>query len=408
MKPDPIDLSDGRVFANGFPHDYFRWLRESEPVFWHDPTPISPDGDGFWVISRYDDVKEIQINPELYSSETGGNRTGGGTGLSDVTTIRNVLNFTDDPKHKMLRSLVNKGFTKAAIGKLEDNLRQRAVALINAFPHDEVFDFVPSFSRELPLQAICMVLGVPQSDRAQLCEWIDLGLAAESPQILAPEYHEKISEYGRSLIEEKRKRRGDDILSNVIHAKADDGSARGLSDAELLGFFQLLFPAGAETTRSAIGGGLLALLENPDQLAALRDDPKLLNSAIEEIVRWTTPSIYKRRTATKDVEFKGRQIKAGDKVTFWEMSANRDERVFRDPFQFDIRRMPNPHLGFGYGVHVCLGSMLARMELKIALQEILHRVDDFRLAGKVDWMPNNRLLGIRQFPLRIKHLERVV
>ena len=185
-----------------------------------------------------------------------------------------------------------------------------------------------------------------------------------SPQILAPEYHEKISEYGRSLIEEKRKRRGDDILSNVIHAKADDGSARGLSDAELLGFFQLLFPAGAETTRSAIGGGLLALLENPDQLAALRDDPKLLNSAIEEIVRWTTPSIYKRRTATKDVEFKGRQIKAGDKVTFWEMSANRDERVFRDPFQFDIRRMPNPHLGFGYGVHVCLGSMLARMERK--------------------------------------------
>ncbi len=406
MKPEAVDLSDGRAFAKGFPHAYFTWLRDNAPVFWHEPTAVSPDGEGFWVVTRYEDVREIQTQPDLFSSETGGGRTGGGTGLSDTQRLGTLLVFTDDPKHKMLRSLVNKGFTRAAIAKLEDSLRQRAHRLIDAFPENAPFDFVPAFARELPLQAICMVLGVPQEDRTQLCEWIDAGLAAESPEIIAPEFQHKVSAYGRALIDKKRQNPQADILSNVIHARLDGPDSRALSDAELLGFFQLLFPAGAETTRSAIGGGLKALMEHPDQLDIVRRDPKSVPGAIEEIVRWTTPSIYKRRTATQDVAFKGHRIKAGDKVTFWEMSANRDERVFADPFKFDVRRMPNPHLGFGYGVHVCLGSMLARLELKIALEELLARIDDFRFAGDVDWMPNNRLLGIRHFPMTVSKSRR--
>jgi cytochrome P450 len=405
MRPEAIDLSDGRAFAAGFPHAYFTWLRDNEPVFWHEPTAVSPDGEGFWVVSRYEDVREVQTRPDVFSSETGGHRTRGGTGLSDERT-GNLINFSDDPKHKMLRSLVNKGFTRAAIARLEDNLRARARRLIDAFPENTSFDFVAEFARELPLQAICMVLGVPQEDRTQLCDWIDLGLAAETPEILAPEYQHKISNYGRALIAEKRSNPQDDILSGVVHARLDGPDGRALTDAELLGFFQLLFPAGAETTRSAIGGGLKALMEHPDQLDIVRHDPKALPSAIEEIVRWTTPSIYKRRTATQDVEFKGHNIKAGDKVTFWEMSANRDERIFAEPFKFDVRRMPNPHLGFGYGVHVCLGSMLARLELRIALEELLTRIDDFRSAGDVEWMPNNRLLGIRHFPMTVSKSKR--
>jgi cytochrome P450 len=168
----------------------------------------------------------------------------------------------------------------------------------------------------------------------------------------------------------------------------------------------LLFAAGSETTRSAIAGGVKALIEHPDQLALLRADGTLMKTTIEEVVRWTTPSIYKRRTASIDTSLHAHAIRAGDKVTFWEMSANRDERVFDRPFAFDITRSPNFHLGFGYGVHVCLGSMLARMEMRVALEELLLRIEHIEGAGEVDWMPSNRLLGIRGMPVRIKFKQR--
>jgi cytochrome P450 len=373
-------------------------------VFWHEPTAASPQGEGFWVVTRYEDVRDVQLTPEVFSSETAGGRRGGGTGLADLP-VGTMINHSDDPKHKALRSLVNKGFTRAAILRLEDDLRRRARGMIAAFPEDDPFDFVTAFARELPLQAICMILGVPQEDRGHLCELVDQGVATPSPEILAPEYHRQISDYGRSLIEAKRARPGDDILSTVIEARLDGPDGRRLTDKELLGFFQLMFPAGAETTRGAIAGGLKALIEHPEQMSLLRREPRHMASAIEEIVRWTTPSIYKRRTVAQETEFRGHRMHVGDKLTFWEMSANRDERVFADPFRFDVTRSPNPHLGFGHGVHVCLGSMLARLELRIALEELLASVAEFRLAGEVDWMPSNRLLGLRRLPLRIRRLR---
>ena len=166
-------------------------------------------------------------------------------------------------------------------------------------------------------------------------------------------------------------------------------------------FFLLLFTAGAETTRSAIGGGLRTLVEHPDQMALLRNDPKNVKGAVEEFVRWMTPSIYKRRTATRNIEFGGKLIRLGDKVTIWEMSANRDAAVFDSPFIFDITRRPNRHLGFGFGAHVCLGAALARLEIKIAIEELLHRVRHIELAGPARWVPNNRLLGLRDLALRV-------
>ena len=405
--PRAIDLSDGRTFANGFPHPHFTWARAHAPIYWHEPTPQTPQGEGFWVISRHEDAMAIATDPETFSSDKGGSRTRGGTGLQDDRQAGAMLIWMDDPKHKRFRSLVNKGFTARTILNLEAELRRRAVALIEAFPENEPFDFVSRFSRDLPLQAICLLLGVPQDERAMLAEWVDAGVAEPSGEIIAREWALKLRDYGIELVAKKRANPSDDILSSIIRARLEPGEegheGGPLTDIELVNFFMLLFPAGAETTRSAIGGGLHALTENPDQLERLRRaDVPQFRLALEEIVRWTTPSIFKRRTATRDIELKGHKIREGDKVTYWEMSANRDERVFKDPFRFDIARTPNLHLGFGFGTHVCLGASLARLEMRVALQELLSRIETFKAEGPIDWMPSNRLLGIRHMPISVR------
>jgi len=402
-----IDLSDNATFARGFPHDYFTWARQHAPVYWHEPTALTPDGDGFWVMSRHEDAMAIMLDPATFSSDKGGERTAGGTGLHDEYQAGKFLNWSDDPRHKRLRGLVNKGFTNRAIHDLEAELRRRTMALIDAMPEKVPFDFVAGFARDLPLQAICLLLGVPQEDRAQLAEWVDAGVAAPTPEIIARKYARRLREYGAKLITRKRRNLTDDILSTIIMADLEpdeDRSAGGpLTDNELLNFFMLLFAAGAETTRSAIAGGLRALMEHPEQLERLRKAGIAeMRIAIDEILRWTTPSIHKRRTATRDVSYQGHQIKAGEKVTYWEMSANRDAAVFDDPFRFDIGRSPNRHVAFGFGAHVCLGASLARMEMRLAFTELLTRIETFTSEGPIEWMPNNRLLGIRNMPLSIR------
>jgi cytochrome P450 len=406
-----IDLSDNATFAQGFPHDHFTWAREHAPVYWHEPTAVTPDGEGFWVLSRHEDAMAVILDPATFSSDKGGERAAGGTGLRDEYQAGKFLNWTDDPRHKRLRNLVNKGFTNRAIHELEAELRRRAVTLIEALPENEPFDFVARFSRDLPLQAICLLLGVPQEDRAQLAEWVDAGVAAPTPEIIAREYAWRLRDYGARLIAAKRKNLTNDIMSTIIRAQLEPdevGTDGGpLTDDELLNFFMLLFPAGAETTRSAIGGGLRALMDHPEQLERLRTAGITeMRTAIDEILRWTTPSIHKRRTATCDVRFRGHHIKVGDKVTYWEMSANRDAAVFDDPFRFDIARSPNRHIAFGFGVHVCLGASLARMEMRLAFAELLARIETFTPAGPIDWMPSNRLLGIRHMPLSVQFRRR--
>jgi cytochrome P450 len=402
-----IDLSDNATFAQGFPHDHFTWARQHSPIYWHEPTESTPDGEGFWVLSRHEDAMAIMLDPETFSSDKGGGRVAGGTGLNDEYQAGKFLNWSDDPRHKRLRGLVNKGFTNRAIHELEAELRRRTVALIAALPENEPFDFVARFSRDLPLQAICLLLGLPQDDRAMLAAWVDAGVAAPTPEIIARDYAWRLRDYGAKLIAEKRRNLTDDILSTIITARlepeVDGAEGEPLTDEELLNFFMLLFAAGAETTRSAIGGGLRALIENPEQLERLRTaDIAAMRVALDEVLRWTTPSIYKRRTATRDVVFKGFDIKAGDKVTYWDMSANRDEAVFDEPFRFDIARSPNRHVAFGFGAHVCLGASLARMEMRIAFSELLARIETFRFEGPIEWMPSNRLLGIRRMPLSVR------
>jgi cytochrome P450 len=393
-----LDLSDDETFRGGFPHERFRWLRDHDPVAWHEPTPRTPDGEGFWVVSRHADVSAVLRDAATFSSDRGGIRERGGTGIKDERTAGVMLNQTDDPQHQRLRALVNRGFTPRAVAALTDELHRRGAALLDD-AGDGPIDFVRAFGRELPSQAICLVLGVPESDQPELLDWLDAGIEEDSPSILTPDAMRRIRTYAVGLIADKRAHPDDGIMSTIVHARDADGA--GLSDEELIAFFALLFPAGSETTRSALSGAVDAFADHPGELDRLRADPGLVATAVEEIVRWTTPSVYKRRTASRDVELAGVPIAAGDKVTFWEMSANRDERVFADPFRFDVARSPNPHLGFGWGAHFCLGASLARLEIRVTLDLLMARTGRVERAGAIAWMPNNRLFGLKSLPVRL-------
>lgn len=397
----PVDISDDSIYRQGFPHDYFVWLRENDPVHWHEPTDRTPDGEGFWVVSRYADVKAIQLDATRFSSDRAGGREKGGTAIKDERTAGTMLNHSDDPQHARLRTLVNRGFTPRAIGALENELRRRAHQLLDRVDGggDTPFDFVPAFARELPAQAICVVLGIPEEDRGELLDWLDEGVEAESGSIFSPDSMRRIRAYGAELIAAKRTNPDGGIMSTIVHARYDDGSQ--LTERELVDFFSLLFPAGAETTRNAISTGVMTFAAQPEDWTRLRNEPALIPTAVEEILRWATPSRYKRRTVAVDCEFGGKQLRAGQKLTFWEMSANRDEAVFADPFRFDMTRNPNPHLAFGWGVHFCLGANLARLELAVALQTMIERYDRLEVAGEYHWIPNARLSGLKALPLRV-------
>jgi len=312
----------------------------------------------------------------------------------------------DGTRHARIRRLVSTGLTPRTIVRLESELRRRARALLERIEDGAAFDFVREVAAELPMQAICILLGIPEGDRHWLFDCVEHVFDVRAGDVFeateeGAAAHARMFEYGRALISEKRRRPTDDMLSVVVHATLEDVDPPNLSDEEIYAFFNLLFAAGSETTRNAIAGGLLALIERPAQLAALRAELGLLPTAIEEMLRWTTPSPSKRRTATSRAQLGRQEIRPGDKVLFWEGSANRDERVFERSMKFDFRREPNPHLAFGHGVHFCLGANLAHLEMRVVLDELLTAFAEYEPAGNVEWTRSNRHTGIRHLPLRL-------
>lgn len=388
-----VDFTDLDNFAAGFPHDLFAVHRRDAPVYWHDPTEHTPDGEGFWSVATHAESLAVLRDPLTFSSETGGARPYGGTLLQDLPIAGQVLNMMDDPRHAQIRRLVSSGLTPRMIGRVEEDLRSRARRLLDDVEPGQPFDFLVDVAAELPMQMICILLGVPESERHWLFHAIepqfDLGRTASADD------GARMYAYGAELVAAKRANPTDDMLSIVANDEAC-----GLSELELYLFFSLLFSAGAETTRNAVAGGLLALIDHPDQMHLLRSSPDLLPTAVEEMVRWTSPSPSKRRTATRDVLLGGCEVNAGQKVQIWEGSANRDELVFVDADVFDVTRTPNPHLGFGQGVHYCLGAHLARLELRVLFEELLGRFTTVSLAGPVEWTRSNRHTGIRSLPAR--------
>jgi cytochrome P450 len=401
-----VDFTDLDNFANGFPHEMFAVHRREAPVYWHRPTEHTPDGEGFWSVASYAETLAVLKDPVTFSSVTGGDRPFGGTLLQDLSIAGQVLNMMDDPRHTQIRRLVSSGLTPRMISFVEDDLRARTRRLLDALVPGEPFDFVVDIAAELPMQMICILLGVPESERHWLFEAIepqfDFGGArtASLSQLSAEEAGSRMYTYGQELIASKRAQPTDDMLSVVANAAlADD--AQAMSDLELYLFFSLLFSAGAETTRNAVAGGLLALANHPEQLRTLREDLDMLPTAVEEMVRWTSPSPSKRRTATRDVTLGGASIAAGQKVQIWEGSANRDASVFDDADEFDIARKPNPHLGFGQGVHYCLGANLARLELRVLFEELLSRFGTVQVVRDVEWTRSNRHTGIRHLVVEL-------
>ena len=398
-----IDFTDLDNFADGFPHRLFALHRRDAPVYWHEPTEHTPDGEGFWSVATYAETLEVLRDAETYSSVTGGDRPYGGTVLQDLPIAGQLLNMMDEPRHTQVRRLVSSGLTPRMIRRVEEDLRRRARALLDAVEPGVPFDFLVDIAAELPMQMICLLLGVPEADRHWLFEAIEPSFdfrgsrAAVVSRLSIEDAGNRVYTFGRELIEAKRADPGDDMLSVVANSTDPQ-----LSDLEVYLFFQLLFSAGAETTRNAIAGGLLALSENPDQLRALHGDFGLLPTAIEEIIRWTSPAPSKRRTATRRAVLGGQTIEPGEKVLVWEGSANRDDAAFDRAGEFDIARKPNPHIGFGHGAHFCLGAHLARLELRVLYEELLRRFSDVKVVAPVEWSRSNRHTGMRHMYVRFR------
>ncbi len=412
MQLADIDLTDLDLFGQGFPDDAFTLLRRQAPVWWQEPTAHTPDGVGFWVVSRHADVLSVVADAPAFSSERAPGADGGGTLIQDMPygfASGVLLNMMDDPRHHHIRRLVTPAVSPRSLAAMEAELRARTGAIFDAVPDNGRCDFLLEVAVELPLQATAILLGVPQDDRHALMRWSNATLDFEGRELgqsntAAEEAGAATAAYGSALIAQKRLDGGDDMLATLCKATVEspDGSAEPLSDLELLMFFSLLIAAGSETTRNAIALGTAALIEHPEQLAALRADPGLLSTAVEEILRWTSPTLYNRRTATADVELGGQTMAAGEKVTLWWASANRDEEVFDDPFRFDVARSPNAHVAFGYRSHFCLGASLARLEIRIVLEEMLQRFDTLQLDGPIERFRTNKHAGVKHMPVVLR------
>ncbi len=398
-----IDFTDLDNFADGFPHELFALHRRAAPVFWHQPTAHTPDGEGFWSVATHAETLEVLRDAQTYSSVTGGDRPFGGTVLQDLPIAGQLLNMMDDPRHAQVRRLVSSGLTPRMIRRVEEDLRRRARALLDAVEPGVPFDFLVDVAAEVPMQMICILLGVPEADRHWLFEAIEPSFdfrgsrKAVVARLSIEDAGNRVYTFGRELIAAKRADPADDMLSVVANSTDPE-----LSDLEVYLFFQLLFSAGAETTRNAIAGGLLALAQHPDQYRLLRADLDLLPTAIEEILRWTSPAPSKRRTATRRAVLGGQTVEPGQKVLVWEGSANRDERVFDRAGQFDISRKPNPHIGFGHGAHFCLGAHLARLELRVLYEELLGRFGEVAVVAPVEWTRSNRHTGMRHMMVELR------
>ncbi len=397
---DTIDLTDADLFRHGFPHEVFTVLREQAPVWRHPENSGTEElGGSFWVVSSHADVKAVSTEPETFRSFEG-------PSIPDWDpNARGMMLLTmDPPDHTRLRRLINTGFTPRMTAMLEDQTRSWAIKIIeNALEKGEC-NFVDEVAYPLPMHMIADIVGIPEQDRAPLFDVVQANTEAHnygsglSREELAARQAAALGQmyaYGRELAEQKRRSPEDDVWTKLTTAEIElpDGSTTKLNEFELDLFFMVLTIAGSETTRDAIANGLVTLLQHPDQMELLRSDPSVLDTAADEIVRWASPVTYFRRTATRDVVLHGMEIKAGDRVSLWYPSANRDAEVFSDPFTFDLTRSPNPHVGFGgQGSHYCLGAHLARREIRVMFEELLARTSKIELLAE----PVHTALGIEQ------------
>jgi cholest-4-en-3-one 26-monooxygenase len=394
-----LDLLDLDMFQRGEQDEVFARLRREAPVSWQD----HPLGRGFWSVVQHGDVVTVNRDATLFSSEVGS------ISLLDPDERANAVGAdtrgammiaTDPPRHTRYRRLVNSGFTPRTMKAIEQSLAVRATKIIDVVIEKGSCDFVTDVAAELPLQAIADIMGVPQQDRGRLFDWSNRMVGLDDPEYASADGTEASAElyaYVNDLARQRRADPRDDIVTVLVNAEIEGDS---LSEVEFDMFMLLLTLAGNETTRNSTSWGMWALMQNPEQYARLREHPDLMESAVEEVLRWASPVVHFRRTATADTELHGQRIAKGDKVVMWHISANRDEEVFTEPFRFDITRTPNNHVAFGGGgPHHCLGAYLARMQLRLIFKEIVARIPDMQLAGKPELLRSNVLRGVKHMPV---------
>jgi cholest-4-en-3-one 26-monooxygenase len=394
-----LDLLDLDMFQRGEQDEVFARLRREAPVSWQE----HPHGRGFWSVVQHGDVVTVNRDATLFSSEVGS------ISLLDPDERVNAVGAdtrgammiaTDPPRHTRYRRLVNSGFTPRTMKAIEQSLAARATKIVDLVIEQGSCDFVTDVAAELPLQAIADIMGVPQQDRGRLFDWSNRMVGLDDPEYASTDGTVASTElyaYVNDLARQRRADPRDDIVTLLVNAEIEGDS---LSQVEFDMFMLLLTLAGNETTRNSTSWGMWALIENPEQYALLRDRPDLIDSAVEEILRWASPVLHFRRTATADTELHGQRIAKGDKVVMWHISANRDEQVFTEPFRFDITRSPNNHVAFGGGgPHHCLGAYLARMQLRLMIGEIVARIPDMRLEAQPELLRSNVLRGVKHMPV---------
>jgi cytochrome P450 len=429
MSLSHIDLTNPDHFVERTPHDWFSEIRNEDPVHWHKGST----GGEFWCITKWDDLRFVSRNPAIFSSERGGtnmpnpraeaamrermaNRKASGPMAEMAKRAQKgkghglpIMLMMDPPRHVKFRRLVQQSFTPRYVQGLERHIRELARKIVDDVVEKGECEFVTDVASDLPLKVICEMMGVPEEDEREIFDISNQMIGFDDPEF--GEDHEKRAMASMGMFAKAMKVAAmyrddpqENLTSYLLHREVD---GEKLGDMEYAAFFLLLCVAGNETTRTVTTNGMRLLIENPDQLKRLVDDPSLIAPAVEEILRFEPAVHHFRRTATRDIEIRGRQIKEGDPVTLWYPAANRDEDVFEDPQKFDVARHPNEHLSFGIGEHFCLGASLARLELNAIFEEIVPRLRNPEFAGPVRRLRSNFVNGVKEMPVRFDPGERL-
>jgi cytochrome P450 len=413
MGDDHADLTSHDTYTRGVPHATFARLRKEDPVSWIDEE----DGSGFWAITKYRDIIDVSRDYETFSSRMG-------IRLEEMTPeeteARGTMMETDPPDHTRLRRLVSKGFTRRKVESYEEQIRELAAEVVQTAVAKGEFDFVTDVATQLPMKMLGKLMGTPDEDGDHLVELGDSLLGNTDPeftdfvvdQMDTDEYRMvpfrspaaiEVFEYARSQAAARREHPTEDIITQLL---ADTTDGDPLTELEFNNFFTLLVAAANDTTRYTMTGGIHALLSRPDMIAQLKaapDDDERWITAVDEILRWTSVTTHFRRTASVDIEMRGKQIKAGDKVLIYFVSGDFDEDQFENPYHFNIDRVSNDHMAFGRGgPHLCLGAWLARMEVRVTLQELFKRIDGIDQVGDVSRLRSNFIAGIKHLPVAVR------
>lgn len=404
------DLTSHDTFTPGPPHNTFKRLREDDPVHWTDWE----HGEGFWSITRNEDIRAMTRNTEIFSSARG-------IRMEDQTyeeyLARRTFQETDGPEHRDMRMKVAKAFSAPVMKEFEDDIRELCHGILDTALVKGSFDATKDIARELPMQMLGRILGTPEEDLAWLVEKGDALISNTDPdftdhvldKLETDEFRmmpfnspagAELYAYAKDLMARKNAAGDTSGILHMIQQPSADGSV--ISETEFRNFFCLLVAAGNDTTRYSIAAGIQAMCHQPELLEQMKEGDDIWSTAPDEIIRWATPALYFRRTAMQDFEIHGKTIKAGDKVLYWYSSGNRDEAVFEDPFRVDLHRTPNRHLSFGQGgPHVCLGMWLARLEVRVLFQELSKRIKSVEAAGPHKFLRSNFVGGIKSLPVKV-------